>query len=105
MAYVILNAKVVRTFFEGKGATLVEEFEKRDGTTGSAYFTAFFTAPHGLDEGDSGVFKGNLSVTLDSYDKDGETKYSAKATLNNTKAEEIVAAEASTPQEPAKVGF
>lgn len=105
MAYVILNAKVVRTFFDGKGATLVEEFEKRDGSTGSAYFTAFFTAPHGLEEGDAGVFKGNLSVTLENYEKDGEVKYSAKATLNNTKAEDIVTSEGEVPAQPVKAGF
>ena len=87
MAYAIVDAKVERTFFEGKGAALVEEFTKRDGETGRAFFTAFFQEPHGLSDGDYGTFKGNLSVKLDSYEKDGETKYSAKATLNNTKFE------------------
>jgi hypothetical protein len=91
MAYIIAEGEVVRTFFDGKGLTFKEVFTKRDGTEGAAYFTAFFTEPHGLDEGDTATFKGNISVTLVSYEKDGETKYTAKATINNTKAEDVLA--------------
>lgn len=108
MAYVIAEGTVVRTFFNGKGLTFKEEFTKRDGTEGASYFTAFFAEEHGLDEGDSATFKGNISVKLDTYEKDGETKYSATATLNNTKAEDVVYGDgASTPAsaEPERVGF
>lgn len=99
MAYLISEGEVVRTFFEGKGLTFKEVFTKRDGTEGAAYFTAFFTEPHGLSEGDKATFKGNISVTLDTYpDKEtGETRYTAKATVNNTKAEDVDYASA-TPE-------
>lgn len=103
MAYIIANGEVTRTFFEGKGLAFKEEFTKRDGSTGAAYYTAFFAEPHGLAEGDRAKFSGNLSVTLRNYDKDGEIRYSADATINNTKAEEVVYA--GQAAEPAQVGF
>lgn len=87
MAYVIVDGVVDRTYFEGKGVTFHEEFKKRDGETGKAYFSAFFDSPHGLSEGDKGTFKGNLSVRLREYEVEGQTKYSADATLNNAKYE------------------
>jgi hypothetical protein len=90
MAYVIINGEVNRTFFDGKGASIVEKFTKRDGTEGASYYSAFFAEPHGLEVGDSGVFKGNLSVSLRSYEVEGEVRYSADATINNTKAEDVV---------------
>lgn len=107
MAYVIVEGTVTRTFYDGKGAAIKETFAKRDGTEGAAYYSAFFTEPHGLNEGDSGVFKGNISVSLRSYEKDNETKFSADATINNTKVEDVVYAEetSAAPAEPAQVGF
>lgn len=104
MAYVIAEGTVQRTFFEGKGLAFKESFTKRDGTEGASYYTAFFQEPHGLAEGDSATFKGNISVSLRSYEKDGETRYSADATINNTKAEDVVYATESAPVE-VQVGF
>lgn len=108
MAYIIVNGEVTRVFYEDKGFAIKEEFTKRDGTTGAAYYTAFFQEPQDLSVGDSGVFKGNVSVSLRSYEKDGELKYSADATINNTKVEEQVYASDALPSEPsvpAQVGF
>jgi hypothetical protein len=99
MAYAILNGEVVGTFYNGKGARIKESFTKRDGTEGAQYFSAFFEEPHGLNEGDSGVFKGTFSASINEYaDKQtGEPRYSAQVTLNNTKAEEIVYASDAEP--------
>jgi hypothetical protein len=83
----------------------VEKFTKRDGTEGASYYSAFFTEPHGLNEGDSGVFKGNLSVSLRNYEVEGETRYSADATINNTRVEEVVSGEGATPEPAGAKGF
>lgn len=84
---VINNATVNRTFFEGKGASIKETFQKRNGETGAVYFTAFFEEPHGLSEGDTGKFSGLLSARVNEYEKDGETRRSADIVLNNTRFE------------------
>lgn len=83
----------------------MEKFTKRDGTEGASYYSAFFTEPHGLNEGDSGVFKGNLSVSLRNYEVEGETRYSADATINNTRVEEVVSGEGATPEPAGAKGF
>lgn len=105
MAYVILDGTVTRTFFEGKGAAIKETFTKRDGTEGASYYSALFSEPHGLSEGDSGTFKGNLSVSLRNYEVEGETRYSADATLNNTKVEDVVSGASTSPPVAAGSGF
>lgn len=87
MAFAIVNGTVQRTFFEGKGASVKETFTKRDGTEGASYYTAFFDAPHGLSEGDTGKFSGLLSAKSNSYEKDGETRHSADIVLNSAKFE------------------
>lgn len=87
MAIAIVNGKVNRVFFEGKGASVVETFQKRDGTEGNSYYTAFFDAPHGLEEGAEGKFSGLLSVKAREYEKDGEIKHTADAVLNSARFE------------------
>lgn len=87
MAFAIVNGSVQRTFFDGKGASVKETFTKRDGTEGASYYTAFFDAPHGLSEGDTGKFSGLLSAKPNSYEKDGETRHSADIVLNSAKFE------------------
>lgn len=87
MAFAIVNGSVQRTFFDGKGASVKETFTKRDGTEGASYYTAFFDAPHGLSEGDTGKFSGLLSAKSNSYEKDGETRHSADIVLNSAKFE------------------
>ena len=87
MAFAIVNGTVQRTFFDGKGASVKESFTKRDGTEGASYYTAFFDAPHGLSDGDTGKFSGLLSAKVSSYEKDGETRHSADIVLNSAKFE------------------
>ena len=105
MAYIIVNGEVTRKFYEDKGLAIKEEFTKRDGSTGASYFTAFFDEPQDLAVGDKAVFKGNVSVNLRSYEKDGELRYSADATINNTKVEDVEYGSTPATQEPAAVGF
>ena len=84
MAWVnISNGTVERLFYDDKGVAIVEKFKKRDGTEGKAYFTGFSEEPLGLSVGDTGRFGGSLSVKVDEWEKDGETRHTAKVTLNN----------------------
>ena len=88
MAFAIVNGSVNRTFFDGKGASVVETFQKRDGTEGKSYYTAFFDEPHGLDEGATGKFSGLLSAKAREYqDKDGNARVSADIVLNSARFE------------------
>jgi len=89
MAFAIVNGTVQRTFFDGKGASVKETFTKRDGTEGASYYTAFFDAPHGLSDGDTGKFSGLLSAKVSSYEKEGETRHSADIVLNSARFEQI----------------
>lgn len=85
MAFITVNnAEVVNTFYNGQGAKLKETFKKRDGSEGSAYYSAFFNEPHGLAVGAKGKFNGQLGVKASSYEKDGETKHGVDVTLNGT---------------------
>lgn len=88
MAIAIVNGKVNRVFYNGLGASVVETFQKRDGTEGNSYYTAFFDQPHGLEEGATGKFSGLLSVKAREYeDKEGNTRTSADAVLNSARFE------------------
>lgn len=90
MAYIIVNAEVTRTFYNGLGAGLKETFKLRDGGEGAKYYSAFFDSPHGLNVGDSGKFSGLFSAKVRDYEKqDGSTGQSVDVTLNNAKAEDI----------------
>lgn len=92
MAFATLNNVVINRVFgaNAQGASVYEEFEiksgKRKGEKGRAYFTLWNKGgePFEFDEGDVvPEVSGRLSVTLRDYEKDGETKYSADATLND----------------------
>lgn len=88
MAFIsIKNGKVNRTFYDGKGASVVEEFTKRDGETGKKYYTAFFEEPHGLSEGDTGTFSGLHSARIREYEAEGEIRQSLDVVLNNARFE------------------
>ena len=98
MATAYVNGTVNRVFFDGKGASIKESFTKRDGTEGASYYTAFFDAPHGLDEGATGKFSGLLSVKAREYqDKEGNTRVTADAVLNSARFEAADAADDSAP--------
>ena len=88
MAFAIVNGTVNRTFFDGKGASVVETFQKRDGTEGKSYYTAFFDEPHGLEEGATGKFSGLLSAKAREYqDKDDNRRVAADIVLNSARYE------------------
>ncbi len=88
MAFTIVNGTVNRVFFEGKGASVVETFSKRDGTEGKSYYTAFFDAPHGLSEGATGKFSGLLSTKAREYeDKEGNPRTAVDVVLNSARFE------------------
>lgn len=84
MAYVnIRNAVVDRKFFEGKGLAIHEEFTKRDGTTGKAYFTAWFDEAPEVEIGDTISGGGTHSFRLEQYtNNDGEEKTSVNISIN-----------------------
>lgn len=87
MAWAVVNGEVNRVFFDGKGISIKETFEKQDGTEGAAYYTAFFNEDPGLGEGTRGKFSGFLSVKSREFEKDGVTKHSADAVLNSARFE------------------
>ena len=98
MALAYVNGSVNRVFFNGKGASVVETFQKRDGTEGKSYYTAFFDEPHGLDEGATGKFSGLLSVKGKSYtNKDGDEVNGFDVVLNSARFEPADDAGADTP--------
>lgn len=90
MAFInVKDATVDRIIFNGKGARVYEEFTKRDGETGRAYFTAWFQNEiTEFNEGDLVNVSGNISVKVSEYvDKEGIERTSADVNINNAKAE------------------
>lgn len=73
MAIVSLkDVKVKRVFYNGLGAEFVETFQTREGQTVEKKYSAFFDAPHGLNEGDTGNVSGLLSVKARLWEREGE---------------------------------
>lgn len=93
MAYVTVQGTVGRTFFDGKGADVVEEFTKRDGTAGKTRWGVFFEQPHGLSVGDRVEVSGQHSDRVDEWVKDGETRHVVKRTINRAKIKGSAATE------------
>lgn len=85
MAFAEVSGTVTRTFFNGKGAEVIETFTKKDGSEGKSRYSLWFAAEHGLSEGDSGKWRGSLSVAVDQWEKDGETRHTAKVSINGAK--------------------
>lgn len=92
MAWTIINGEVTNVFHEGKGAKVKETFTKRDGTEGTALYSVWFEAPHGLSIGDTGKFSGPSSLATEEYPEGSGTWY-ARLSLNNTRFEPSEAAE------------
>ena len=89
MAFCEVTGTITRTFFNGKGAEVTEVFEKHDGSEGKSRYSLWFNELHGLKEGDSGKWRGSLSVKVDEWtDQQGEVRHSAKVSLNGAKAVE-----------------
>lgn len=86
MAYVNLkNVVAKRSFYDGKGLGVVEQFTKRDGTPGESKYTLFFDQPHGIAEGTRlSKVGGVLSTKGRIYDpEDGEARAVVDVILNN----------------------
>ena len=87
MAFTEVTGTVTRTFYNGKGAEVTETFQKNDGSEGKSRYSLWFKEPHGLSEGDSGKWRGALSVKVDEWkDQQDETRHSAKVSLNGAKS-------------------
>jgi len=83
MAFTEVTGTVTRTFYNGKGAEVTETFKKQDGSEGKSRYSLWFKEPHNLNEGDSGKWRGALSVKVDEWtDQEGQTRHSAKVSLN-----------------------
>jgi len=85
MAITRVQGTVTRTFFEGKGAEVVEAFKKRDGSEGKTRWAAFFDEPHGLSEGDVIEVSGMHGDKVDQWEKEGQTMHTIKRTLNKAR--------------------
>jgi hypothetical protein len=83
MAFTEVTGTVTRTFYNGKGAEVTETFQKNDGTEGKSRYSLWFKSEHNLNEGDTGKWRGALSVKVDEWtDQEGQTRHSAKVSLN-----------------------
>jgi len=87
MAFTTVEGTISRVFYNGTGAEVTESFKKRDGTEGKKRWTLWFEAAHGLNEGDTGSWRGSHSDEVDDWaDKEGQTRHSVKRALNKVKA-------------------
>lgn len=59
----VTNAKIISTFFDGKGARVAEEYQSR-GETRKSYTVLWFQSPHGLNVGDVITASGAASVKM-----------------------------------------
>lgn len=87
MAIITVEGTISRVFYEGKGAEVTESFKKRDGSEGTKRYTLWFREPHGLTEGDQGTWRGTHGVEVDEWvDKEGQTRHTAKVSVNSARA-------------------
>ena len=97
MAITRVQGTVNRTFFDGKGAEVVEVFKKRDGSEGKTRWSIFFDEPHGLSEGDVIEVSGMHGDKVDEWqNRDGETVHSVKRTLNKARLANGATSDATT---------
>jgi len=86
MAFTTVQGTVTRTFFNGKGAEVTEQFKKRDGSEGKTRWTAWFEAEHGLSDGDAVEVSGMHSDQIDEWtDNEGGQRQTVKRSLNKAK--------------------
>lgn len=89
MAEVIIKEAMVQRLIPGHGFVVAESYKRRDGEIGKNYFTVW--SQESVQEGDVLNIKGLLSVKLDEYqNRDGQTKQSAQAHINNAQIEKDV---------------
>jgi len=91
VAKVTLNkVHVVRTFWDGKGAQVVEKYNTQGGERTTRY-SLFFDEPHNLAEGSIIDVEGLLSASVDEYDKrDGSGKgYAVALKINKPRVSNV----------------
>jgi len=84
MAFVQVTGEVTRTFYNGRGAEVTESFTA-GGKDIKKRWACWFENEHGLSEGQTVEVSGVHSDQVDSWEKDGETKYNVKRSINKTK--------------------
>jgi hypothetical protein len=84
MAIVNVSGTVGRTFFDGKGAEVVESWTQA-GETRTKRWAAFFDEAHGLREGDVVEVSGMHGDKVDEWEKDGVTRHTVKRTINKAR--------------------
>jgi len=84
MAIVKVNGSISRTFFDGKGAEVVESWQQ-GGETRTKRWAAFFEQPHGLSEGDQVEVSGMHGDKVDQWEKEGQTMHTIRRTLNKAR--------------------
>jgi len=84
MAITTVTGRIGRTFYDGKGAEVVESWQQ-GGETMTKKWSAFFEEPHGLTEGDQVEVSGIHGDKIDEWDKDGEKRRAIKRTLSRAR--------------------
>jgi hypothetical protein len=93
MAKIEVEAVVAKIFYNGKAASLVENYKGIDGQVFTRRYTAWFDEPVKFEEGAVGKFSGNLSVKIEKWtdaegnpklDQSGQQGQSARISINNT---------------------
>lgn len=84
MAFTTVTGKIGRTFYNGKGAEIVESWQS-NGETMTKRWSAFFESEHGLVEGAEVTISGIHGDKVDDWEKDGQTRHTVKRTLNKAK--------------------
>lgn len=75
MAKITVNGAVGRIFYENKGVEVIESYKSQSGELKTRKYTAWFDQPQNLSQGQSGVFEGNLSATIEAWkNPDGTPK-------------------------------
>lgn len=90
MAKVTVEGKVGRTFYEGRGAELIESFTVK-GEPRSKRWSCWFDEPHGLTEGQVVTISGLHGDEVDSWEKDGQPRHSVKRSINKSRVDVEVA--------------
>jgi hypothetical protein len=90
MAKISLSkVQVMRVFWEGKGAAVVEKYSTANGDRTTRY-SLFFDEPHGLPEGAIIDVEGLLSASVEEFDKrEGGKGYSVALKVNKPRVSNV----------------
>lgn len=86
MAFVTVEGKIGRVFYEGKGAEVVETFTAQ-GKEVTKRWSAFFDQPHGLNVGAAVKVTGIHGDKVDEWDdkETGDKRHAVKRSINKTR--------------------